>query len=432
MPLEHPVESDGTPAHASSRRRWWLFRIGILLLIAVGQEGVFRLLFPLPEVERFNRIEYQQMATEHPNFSAVINQGLAYDRLLVESRPDGFSEVHGLNLYGFRGPDFRVDPDPGRRRILLIGDSVVEGEGVGDSGTISADWSRLLAKDGISAEVINLGVIAASLPHLWILTRDAVRLLEPDDVVLMLYANDLPAPEFAHGEFDWSGPKFPRTPAELWRKPRAAALVDRVILDQPILRRWPHLPIRFFAPVPDLTNPWTGVEKRPADLSTWLYEDMITGRLNPWLYRQSKDMPGLLSHDFETGGSPKEFLERVDEVRRRSGARLIIGYTPFCGVVHKRYANTQIELGMDQKAAEGLSTDPRYRSQNRILAEVCDELNLPLADATEALEAAEATGHPQFWRYDTHPNAEGYATIAAALHDVWRSLEDGGEATPAK
>jgi len=421
-------DPDGTTNAARRRRRrlWWLFRIALLLVIVVGQEALFRLLFPLPEVEGFNRVHYQQMASSHPNFGKAMDRGLVYDRILLESRPDGFTEVHNLNLYGFRGPDFAIEPDPNRRRILVIGDSLIEGEGVDDSRTIPAAWSRMLAKDGVSAEVINLGVIAASLPHLWILTRDAVSLLKPADVVLMVYANDLPAPEYSDAEFDATGPKFPFVAPQIWRRPRLAVLVDRAIFEKPIYRWWPHLPIRFFAPVPDSTNPWSGGAPRPDDLSPRLYEDMAAGRLNPWLYHQSKDMPKMLAHDFGEGGSPKAFLEHCARVCRRAGARLIVAYTPLCGVVHNRYAPALAELGMDRATAEALSTDPKYRSQNRILAKVCAELNLPLADATEALEGAESAGRPQYWRYDTHPNAEGYATIAGRVHAVWRSAVGDG------
>ena len=61
----------------------------------------------------------------------MLERGLVYDRLLVESQADGFSETHGLNLYGFRGRDFAIHPSPGQRRVLLLGDSVTEGMGAG-------------------------------------------------------------------------------------------------------------------------------------------------------------------------------------------------------------------------------------------------------------------------------------------------------------
>ncbi|MDG3007932.1 SGNH/GDSL hydrolase family protein [Paludisphaera mucosa] len=418
--MTSPAEDVSTPASPRriSRRRRWLFRIVTLLAVAGAQEALFRVLFPLPEVLGFNRIHYQQMAQSHPQIGKAMERGLVYDRLLIDSRPDGFAEVHNLNLYGFRGPDFRIAPTPGRRRILVIGDSAVEGEGVDDSATITAEWSRLLARDGTAAEVINLGVIAASLPHLWILTRDAVALLRPTDVVVALYPNDLPAPADERS-FDSPAPRFAPND-EAFRRPRLAVLVDRALYEKPIHRRWPHLPIRFFAPVPDGTNPWSS-KARPDALKDELYQDMKAGRLNPWLYHQSRDMPRLLTHDFAAGGSPREFLARMEAVCRSVGAGMMVAYTPFCGVVHPRYAPALVELGMDRDAAAALAVDPRFRSQNRVLAEVCDDLGLPLADATADLVAAEAAGTPQYWPYDTHPDARGYATIARRLHLVWKA-----------
>ncbi len=423
---EAPVLESRTATTVSKRRRrrLWLFRIVTLLVIAAVQEPLLRFLFPLPEVSGFNRIHYQQMSQSHPQIGKAMERGLVYDRLLLESRPDGFSEVHNLNLYGFRGPDFAIKPSPNKRRILVIGDSLTEGEGVDDSRTVTAEWSRILASEGTSAEVVNLGVIAASLPHLWILTRDAVSLLGPTDVVLMLYANDMPAPEHAD-KFKAPGPRFEST-ADLLRQPRLAVLINRAIFEKPIHRRWPHLPLRFFVPVPDSTNPWSDGKARPEGLSPRLYDDMVAGSLNPWLNFQAKDMPKNLAHDFEKDGSPEPFLDHMARLCEQHQARLIVAYTPFCGVVNKQYAPALVEMGMDRETAEALSTDPKYRSQNRILAEVCKELRLPLADATGDLEQEEAAGKTQYWRYDTHPNANGYATIARRIHAVWRDATGQG------
>jgi lysophospholipase L1-like esterase len=410
-------KAGGRPAVLSRRRRW-LFRIVTLSVVLVGQEMLFRFLFPLPDVLGFNRIHYQQMAQSHPQIGRAMERGLVYDRLLLESRPDGFSKVHNLNLYGFRGPDFAIDPPSGRRRILVIGDSVTEGQGADDGATIPAEWSRILGREGTDAEVINLGVIAASFPHLLVLARDSARLLRPTDVMLVLYANDLPAPTFTVA-FDTPHKPFARAPSP-WRRPWLVELADRAIFEKPIYRRWPHLPIRFFAPVPDVTNPWSDLKGRPDDLAPSLYDDMVAGRLNPWLYHQSTDMPAALAHDFGEGGSPFRFLERMAAYCREVGARLMLAYVPFCGVVSGRYAPALVEMGMDRDVAESLSTDPKYRAQNRFLAELCRGMNLPLADATADLEAAEAAGSPQYWRYDTHPNADGYATIARRIHATWR------------
>src|SRR5271157_2706886 len=161
VPAKSPsVQSRTTTSQSRRRRRRHrLFGVLTAVLFLAGQEILFRGLFPLPEVLGFNRIHYQMLTFGNPNLSAGFKRGLVYDRLLLESQPDGFSEIHDLNLYGFRGQDFAIDPPGDCRRILVIGDSVVEGHGAPESSTIAAELARLTAGDGSPAEVINLGVI---------------------------------------------------------------------------------------------------------------------------------------------------------------------------------------------------------------------------------------------------------------------------------
>jgi len=391
-----------------------LFGAFTAVLLLAGQEALFRSLFPFPEVVDFNRISYQMTAEGHPKLGTMLKRGLVYDRLLIESEPDGYSETHGLNIYGFRGRDFGIDPSPGQRRVLLIGDSVTEGMGAPDSATIARQLERLLARDGDRAEVINLGVIAATLNHSTVLARDAIPLLRPTDVVFVLYANDLPAPPY-EPSFDLPGPSFQWSKEISWM-PRVVALFLRYARAEPICIRWLNAPIRFFPPVPDPANPWSQPTQQTGWLEPALRQSMMAGTLNPWLNAQSEDMPRQLGHDFTKGGSPVHHLKRIAEVCKFVGSRLIIAYVPFCGVVSRRYASSLVELGMDRTTAEALAVDPIYRGQNRVVTEVCTSLELPLADATADLVQAEEAGVPQYWRYDTHPRPAGYAAIAHRIH----------------
>ena len=121
--------------------------------------------------------------------------------------------------------------------------------GASDSATIDRELERLLRRDGERVEVINLGVIAASLAHETILTRDAATLLHPADVIVIIYCNDLPAPAYDVG-FDQAAPRFPPSD-QSWLMPRVVTMFDRYIHDQPICLRWLVAPIRFFAHVPE-------------------------------------------------------------------------------------------------------------------------------------------------------------------------------------
>ena len=407
------------PADRLRRGRRRFFMFAVLGLLLTGQEVVCRLLFPLPEVVGFNRIQYQVLPPGDPRSALIIRRGLAYDRLRFESQPDGFSEIHRLNLYGFRGADFAVDPPGDRRRILILGDSVVEGQGAAETETIASVFANLLRDGGLQAEVINLGVVAASLRELTPLARDTVALLKPTDVILVLYANDLPAPPYPRA-FDRPAPVFFRQSG--LARPRLVEMFARLASNQPIYRRWPQLPVQpFFLPAPDATNPWTGVEDPPPGLDRDLHRAMSAGQVNPWLWQQAQVIPQMLSHDFSHGdGLPALYLGRIAALCKAGNARLAIAYVPFCGVTSGRYASSLVKMGMEHSVAAALNSDPIYRRQNAVLASVCRDLSLPLADTTDALVRAEAEGNPQYWSVDTHPRPAGYATIARHIYDVWR------------
>jgi hypothetical protein len=303
---------------------------------------------------------------------------------------------------------------------LLIGDSVTEGVGAPDSATIACQLESLTARDGDRAEVINLGVIAATLNHTLTLARDAIPLLRPTDVVIILYANDLPAPPY-EAYFDQPGHRYQRSKELSWM-PRTVALLLRYTRNEPFCIRWLNAPIRFFPPVPDFANPWSQSTQPAGRLKPSLQREMMAGTLNPWLKAQSDDMPVQLGHDFLKGGSPWRHLARIAEVCKSVGSRLIVAYVPFCGVDSQRYVPFLVDLGMDRTTAEALAVDPIYRRQNRVITQVCISLQLTFDDATPDLVRAEAAGKPQYWDYDTHPRPVGYATIALGIHHILRGV----------
>ncbi|NNE44498.1 MAG: SGNH/GDSL hydrolase family protein, partial [Gemmatimonadetes bacterium] len=114
------------------------------------------------------------------------NPALAY-----ELRPNLTGE-HGTlvtNSLGCRDVERSRTKPPGVRRVLLLGDSVVEGDGIPDrDDTISRQWERRFPDDGV--EVLNFGVSGFC-------TRSAVEFLSvrgvdlnPDDAVLLFVEND--------------------------------------------------------------------------------------------------------------------------------------------------------------------------------------------------------------------------------------------------
>lgn len=98
-----------------------------------------------------------------------------------------FSVEYRINSRGFRGPDIPV-PAVGHRRLLVIGDSIIEGHGCPFEHTIPEVLNGLLEGDGW--EAVNVGVQGAS-PAYYALNIDRYLALLPDAVVVVLYENDL-------------------------------------------------------------------------------------------------------------------------------------------------------------------------------------------------------------------------------------------------
>ncbi len=192
--MDNRTTSRATTAPAGPRSLSWrrrlLFLGVILIVVLLVQEAAFRFFFPVPEV-LFNRADYMPRLFD-PEISVHRSKALCNVIVRWEFEPDGVAFNHTLNLYGFRGPDFSIAPPVGRPRILFLGDSFVEGCGASDDDTLPKQFERLLTAQP-APEVLNLGVAALDFPGYWDLLRDSVRLLRPDTVFLVIFANDFAA-----------------------------------------------------------------------------------------------------------------------------------------------------------------------------------------------------------------------------------------------
>lgn len=93
-----------------------------------------------------------------------------------------------INSMGFRGPEITPFPPPGKKRLLVLGDSVAEGHGVRFTETFSSHLGNKLAVQ--NWEVINLGVQGAS-PLYFAANLERFLFLHPDGVLILLHENDL-------------------------------------------------------------------------------------------------------------------------------------------------------------------------------------------------------------------------------------------------
>jgi lysophospholipase L1-like esterase len=130
---------------------------------------------------------------------------------------------HPIDANGMRREQPFPPRDPGRLRIMVVGDSLTYGEGIDGFWTYPAQLERLLAADA-DVEVLNLGVRGHASRDILDVVRSFVPELEPDLVVYGVCLND-----FLESEEQVPGPSA-ILPAKLTRiltrRTRVGQLLD--------------------------------------------------------------------------------------------------------------------------------------------------------------------------------------------------------------
>jgi hypothetical protein len=403
-----------------------------LTLIAGGlflvQEVGSRLAFPLPEAPDFNRSDYMIVKSlGSPELD--VRRGLHRVVVRWESEPDGFAFLHHLNLHGFRGADFPLDPSKGKSRVLFVGDSFGEGCSAGEDDTIPVQFARLAGGD---VEAINLGVAGIGFPQYVRLVRDAVPLLRPRAVFLVVFANDLPTgalpPESLAParRFHRRKPYVPR----LWEVGR------RLYKGLPVPRVLAGGPFPYFGAVPSPHNTLTWSEGHrkpepgnafatvpppPDNIDPEILDAMRRGTFNPCLCGALPWMVRLVGHDFSKGYGVQSHLAHLASLCRAGGASLTVVYIPYHATLKADYLAAQKKFG-GAGVEEITSLEGReYRRQQAHLREATAALGLPFLDLTETYADAERHGVRTFWPYDGHCNALGYRLAAEACAAHWRA-----------
>ncbi len=101
---------------------------------------------------------------------------------------DTYEVLYRINSRGFRGPEVSSLPPCGMKRLLIIGDSMVEGAGVDFSNTFPTLLNQALTP--LRWEVIDAGAQGAS-PIYFAANLPRYLDLHPDAVLLVLFDNDI-------------------------------------------------------------------------------------------------------------------------------------------------------------------------------------------------------------------------------------------------
>ena len=377
--------------------------LGLVLLAGISEIAA-RLVFPLPPLANFNRIEYAPttITPELRDKHYLMNATLSW-----VSEPDKAGSAMHLNLYGFRDRQWDVAHKLARR-VLFVGDSFVEGFMAADEETIPAVFARQAEAAGQELEVFNLGVGGTDLADFIKLIQDAVPALMPDEIILVFYANDF-AGQAAFSQ-DQVRPEFEPLYRPAWL-PRLAQVTRRLLQGEPVALAWHGPEIPFLAAVPDPSNPWTdNGQELMAFVDPDIAEAMRRGTFNPY----SVNELGEYAIQFHQVVDVSEHLAFLGGFLEEHGVQLRIAYIPYPPQVSDYYVPFKHRFGGREISS---MSGPEFQKQAAHLAEVAGRLGVPFLDLTPLLRAQEAAGEHLYWDYDHHFRPKGYAFVAQAIYD---------------
>jgi hypothetical protein len=319
----------------------------------------------------------------------------------VIERPEYKVELE-INHQGLRGPERGHAKPPGVKRVLLLGDSFVEGYTVDEEATVRASLERMLQSEG-AVEVLNGGTHGYSTDQQLLFFRAEGRRYAPDEVVLLFYYNDL------HGNVSRDG--------KPWFDVEDGALVLR------------NFPLK--APRRDARARVRTYTLRPFRGSMALR--LISNRAvagNPELHRLLA-RAGLAEGEEEADDPPQLWpfgpahvrevadmwdrtaliLRALDAEVKAAGARLTVFYVP---------ARFEVDDDAWDLTRRRNGWGPRWKRERvaERLQSVCAEVALRCLDPRAEFRAVEESGEDAYFPQDGHWAPAGHRVAAQVLRGV--------------
>jgi lysophospholipase L1-like esterase len=342
--------------------------------------------------------------------SSKNNRPLRNVSILWISDPDGFEFHHNLNLYGFRGKNFKIGKNANKNRVVFIGDSLVEGFGTDDNSTIPRQFEQIMQKGDI--EAINLGVGATGLSEYVVLAKAAVRLLEPGFLTVVIYDNDIPAIRGPY--FDFENEFNPVR--NRWWESRIWYVVREIINGNTLALFYYRGPFPFFAAIPHQTNPLSS-SPGPGRTNPKIYKAMQAGRFNPFLKDAARNNELKLCVPLDVHCEATHYINRLAALSRSNSVPLLIVYIPLSVTVSDYYYRLWNQLG-ERFTVDSLTT-PQYRKPQEYLKQLCKSLDIRFVDTTPVIEKHEQRGEHLYHGYDDHMNSKGYRIVAEEIYRAY-------------
>lgn len=341
-------------------------------------------------------------------------------------------DVHlQYNSRGIRGPEIPYEKPRGTFRVVMLGDSFLEGYSVNREDRVAEQLEKDLAAQDPSRkyEVIALGTAGYSTDQelLW-LESEGVK-YQPDVVVVLFYMNDVwfngqskywrgekPAYVVEDGELKLTNVPVPDPNAGKKKKKESGKG----------FRHWIRANSKVYALIalalensPGLRGAATSIGLvRPRDDDG---EDDGGPRVADELSVFQKTPPAATQYGWEM---TEAILDEMDAIAQQAGADFIAFHIPFKGVVYRDdWAPILAKLGIPQDQLDPTLVKQRFDA-------ICERRDLDCIEPTEEFVrvAAERAGSGErlYYVQDNHWNAGGHALAAQILARRIRELQQGG------
>jgi lysophospholipase L1-like esterase len=343
------------------QRTWPSFLLAAVATVSgfVLAEGLLRWTLPPPVSWRAPQERYRNHPTR-----------------LFDLRPNQQVFTHDkparINALGFRGAEIESPKPEGRFRIVVMGDSVTFGNGVGDEQTYPAQLARKLGEaSSHTVEVINAGIPGYDTWQHALLLEEVVLLLDPDLVLLGFYENDITQrPEDIRPVINERG-ESPRIGLGAWLGDRWIFLLKKSRVLLLAREAYDRARARWF--------PSYGAAVRKA---------LLNGNRHPAL---------------EAG------WKEVDHSLHQMSALLKREEVPFRVVV----------FPMPEQVWSTATNNASYQAR---LQAITNQMAVPTLDLLPAFRAAVADGRALYIPWDWHPNPEGHRVAAEAIEAFIRPV----------
>jgi hypothetical protein len=379
--------------HSSAGRGNALVLLVTVFVLLVGAELALRITYQpenLGTVIRYDDLLGWSLVPNSTLISNDAGRGLHY-------RMD-------INSIGLREEEVAVPKPKGRKRVLILGDSIAFGSGVQGNERFSDLLKHELPGD---VDVVNAGVPGWGNDQELLFYERDLRRLEPDIVVLEFTANN----DVVNNEL--RGPLI-----EEGTKPRFRC-VDGVLTLEPPDK-----------PVVVATTAKARVKNVLRKSRLLLF---VKRRLDMRHYKQhAQEDPSLAHAGYEAdrhlshwsvydtrGGAAIEaawnvtgcIFARLAQDCREDSVRLIVFAFPLNIEVDKPWREDLIR----RTGSDGEYMD--YMRPYRRMQTICEREGIEFVYPLEAFDHALAAG-PLYFEHDSHPNAHAHAVAAGALRDV--------------